>query len=512
MMLRLLLLLFLLPLNIFAQQFHGGIIAKLGDEPTMFPFGVASGDPRPERVMLWTKLFPRKTADALTVEWAVATDTLMDNVVASGQIVTDSASAFTVLTDATGLRAGTTYFYRFITGKDTSATGRTRTAPENPAALRFAVASCAHIQYGYYNGYALIAQRNDLDAVIHLGDYIYEKGASGTAIRPHIPPHEIFTLNDYRSRYAQYRLDTNLMEMHRLHPIIAIWDDHEFANNCFCDGAERHSEAVCGWDSRKSTARKAYFEWIPVMTAADSTIVRDLSFGPLADLFMIDGRLHRDPMVADFNDPARYDTSRTKLGRAQTARLTQWLAESKAQWKVLGNNVMFSPMDFGKFAKERQWNMDQWDGYVGDRNRIIDAIEENGVKNVVVITGDIHTAWAIELSRNPHDREVYDRRTGKGVFGAEFVAQSISSSNLDEMRSKLVGKVAASYTTAPKRNPHLRYANLIDHGYMLLDLDSERAKATWVYTQTLKKPTMKTRRSVSWELPSGGNRLQRSRR
>ena len=508
---RLLLLLFLLPMNILAQQFHEGIMAKLGNDAPLFPFGVASGDPRPDRVLLWTKLFPGKTESALTVEWAIAEDTLMASVVAGGKVTTDSSSAFTVMVDASGLKAGTTYFFHFITGNDTSATGRTRTAPKDPNALRFAVASCAHIQYGNYNGYALIAQRNDLDAVIHLGDYIYEGGARAEALHPHIPPYEIISLSDYRSRYAQYRLNSDLMEMHRLHPIIAIWDDHEFANNCHRDGAERHTAAKGSWEKRKSNARRAYFEWIPVMTASDSTIIRDFNFGGLADLFMLDGRLHRDPMVDSYDDPARYDTSRTKLGRDQTERLTRWLKDSKAKCKVLGNNVMMSPIDFGKFAKGRRWNMDQWDGYMGNRNRIFDAIEKHEVENVVVITGDIHTAWASELSRDPHDRNVYDRKTGKGVFGAEFVAQSISSSNLDEIQGKLVGKIAASYSKARKRNPQLRYVNLIDHGYMLLDLNSENAKATWVFTQTLKKPTLRTRRPVAWQLTSGDNSLQRTR-
>lgn len=475
----------------------------------MFPFGVASGDPQQTTLVIWSKLLPSDITAPVEVRWELAVDSIMAQVVASGSITTDAASAFTIHVTPEGLQPGSTYYYRFHANGHTSPTGRTRTAPQDPTELRFAVASCADFQAGHYNAYALIAARNDIDAVIHLGDYIYEGGVRPTAIRTHIPPYEIITLSDYRSRYAQYRLDKDLQEMHRLHPVIAIWDDHEIANNCHRDGAERHKESTCHWDTRKQDALQAYFEWIPVMHPEKRSITRQFSYGGLADLFMLDGRLHRDAPITDFLDPLRFDSARTKLGKEQADWLTTGLARSQARWKVIGNNVMFVPMFFGKVAKDRQWNMDGWDGFPAERSRIFDTLEANNIRNVVVITGDIHTAWAIDLARDPHNKQNYDRKTGRGALGAEFVVHSVSSRNLDEMQGRLVGKIAASYTKARKRNPHLHYANLIDHGYMLLHLDADKAEATWIYSATVKKPTMKTRRGRTYRLPFNGPKLQR---
>ncbi|MCF8256253.1 MAG: alkaline phosphatase D family protein [Flavobacteriales bacterium] len=487
--------------------FHQGIMERL-DEGEKFPFGVASGDPRQDRVVLWTKVVPTQIGSSVEVDWAIATDTNLTEVVGSGTVRTDSSSAFTVHLSATGLKAGTTYYYRFKTGEGISPTGRTRTAPDNPDRLRFAVASCSNYPAGYFNAYGLIAQQPDIDAVIHLGDYIYENGTQGAIGRGHIPPYEILTLSDYRSRYAQYRLDPDLLELHRLHPFIVIWDDHEIANNCYAQGAPRHDPKVCEWNARRLAAKRAYFEWLPVENPEKQSIVRSFNYGGLADLFMIDGRMEgRTPPIEDFKDPARFDPSRSMLGEGQTDWLTTGLRTSQARWKILGNNVMFSPMDFGKHAKERQRNMDGWDGYPTNRDRIFDTLQAHGIRDLIVITGDIHTAWGIELARDPHDPTVYDRKAGKGVVGAEFVTPSISSTNLDEQIGKFAAKFAAGYIKARKRNPHVRYANLMDHGFMLLELVADRASVRWIYSKSVKERTLRTRQGSAWHILHGGARL-----
>lgn len=491
--------------------FHPDIIG-LAEGKGLFPFGVASGDPRQEQVVLWTKVLPDDIGTRVEVSWEIALDTGLNTVVGSGIVVTDSSSAFTVHVTATGLDAGTAYFYRFGSGGEYSAVGRTRTAPKDPESLRFAVASCANLPAGYFNGYALIAQQEDIDAVIHLGDYIYEYGNRRAVVTGHIPPHDIVTLNDYRSRYAQYRLDPALMEAHRLHPFIVIWDDHETANNCYVEGAQNHSPAQCDWRDRMAVARRAYFEWMPVEDPQRQSIIRSFGYGGLADLFMIDGRLEgRTPPVDDFNDPSRFDTSRTMLGHEQTRWLTDGLRHSRARWKVIGNPVMFSVMDFGKMAKGQQRNMDGWDGYPANRDRIFDTLDAHGIRDVLVLTGDIHTAWGIELTRDPNDREVYHRRSGRGVAGAEFVTPSITSKNLDEMKGKLVARLAVGFLKSRRRNPHLRYVNLMDHGFMVLTLTGDRACSEWVFTRTVKERTLKTRRGRAMHIMHGGSRLRRGR-
>lgn len=491
--------------------FHSEIIDLARGTGSEFPFGVASGDPGPDRILLWTKVLPENLTDTVEVQWTIATDTLLKDVVGGGSLSTGAASAFTVQLEQQGLEPSTTYFYCFYTATDTSAIGRTRTAGTNDEDLRFVVASCANYQMGYFNAYRDIARQTDIDAVLFLGDYIYEYGTRDNAIRPHIPGHEILSLQDYRSRYAQYRLDPDLMEAHRLHPFITIWDDHEFANDSYVSGAQNHQQEEDDWEKRKENARKAFFEWIPVKRQPGTNrVYRYLSYGNMADLFMIDGRVEgRSDPIADYNDPLRYDTARTMLGAEQRQWLINGLENSQAHWRVLVNDVMFAPMDLGQIAKERRFNMDAWDGFVADRNSILDVVGADSVRNFVVVTGDIHTAWGIELTKEPTDATTYDRKTGMGLFGAEFVTPSISSPNLDEMRGKLAAKLSVPYIKNRKRNPHLHYLNTMDHGYMLVELTKDEAKATWIYVQSVKKPTDKLKRKLSWAFPYNGKGLER---
>lgn len=499
--------------NLSAQSiFHQDIINLAKAEETEFPFGVASGDPTPNSILLWTKVLSMTLDDSVMVGWQIATDALLKNVIANGAVSANPNSAYTVQVDVNELQPSTTYFYCFYTENDTSVIGRTKTASLDGEALKFAVASCSNYQYGYFMAYAHMAQQNDLDAVLFLGDYIYEYGPRADGNRTHIPPREIISLEDYRSRYAQYRLDSNLREVHRLHPFITIWDDHEIANNSYAGGAGNHQNEEGDWETRKANALQAFYEWIPVRRkSTESGLFRSLSYGNMAELFMIDGRVEgRSEPVLDYNDPLRYDTIRTMLGAAQRNWLLQRISNSKAKWRVLVNDVMFAPMDLGKFAGDRRFNMDAWDGYEGDRNRIFDVLEKDTLRNLIVVTGDIHTAWAIELTRNPGNRDVYQRRTGKGVWGAEFVVPSISSPNLDEAFNGTVADLAVPYIKGLKRNKHLRYLNSKDHGYFILELNEEEAKASWIYVKDIQKPELKIKRKRAWAFPYNGKHLKKT--
>lgn len=491
--------------------FHPDIIKLAKATKSQFPFGVASGDPEPNSVVLWTKVFTEELTDTIKVNWIVATDTTLKNVVGGGALSADASSAFSVQIEQQGLEPSTTYFYCFYTNADSSCIGRTKTASVNGQSLRFAVASCAYYERGFFNAYGHMAQRNDIDAVIFLGDYIYEYGARPNMARTHIPSTEILTLEDYRSRYAQYRLDSNLQEAHRLHPFITIWDDHEFANNTYVDGAQNHQQEEDDWEKRKAIGRQAFFEWIPIRRQpATNKLYRQLRYGNMAQLFMIDGRVEgRNVPLQDFTDSLRYDTARTMLGATQRDWLLNGIANSDAHWRVLVNDVMFAPMDLGKIAGDRRFNMDAWDGYEGDRSRILDVVEQDSVRNLVVITGDIHTAWGIDIIRKPKDRKTYSRKTGKGIIGAEFVTPSISSSNLDEMRGKLTAKLSVPYLKGLKNNRHLHFLNTMDHGYMLLELTQQEAKTTWIFMKSILKPSFETKRLRSWAFPHNGTGLER---
>lgn len=481
-------------------------------EGNLFPFGVASGDPSASSVVLWTKLNVNTVAEE-TVSWEIAEDTALQKVVSRGVYTAQYGTAFTVKVVVDNLQPGKTYFYRFSAQDKFSPIGRTKTAPTNEAsALGFAVVSCNNYQHGYFNVYRLIANRNDIDAVIHLGDYIYEYGVNTSGkkpqVRDHIPAHEIVSLQDYRSRYAQYRLDDDLQEAHRLHPFIVIWDDHEFANNTYKDGAQNHQQKEGEWDERKQRARQVYFEWLPLADNDSQSIIRKLSYGNLADVFMLDERVEaRDKQLGHPTELSTASASRTMIGKTQAEWLMQGLVDSKAKWKVMGNQVMFSELDLHKLSKKYARNLDAWDGYPIERNKLLDDMYAYNLKNILILTGDIHTSFAFDLVRNPQDKASYNRKTGKGVIGAELVTPSVSSSNLDERIPRGLAKMVGGLVKGKKTNPHMKFNNLVDHGFVYLRLTSQDAQATWIYCKTVKKHVFTTRKSKSLQTNFDNNKL-----
>ena len=495
-----------------AQSFFAKEIDALLD-PSLKPFyfSVASGDPHQTDVIIWTKVW-NETNASVTVRWEVAVDTLMQHIVAVGQVTTDTTSANTVKVTVKELMPNTTYFYRFNTGGVFSPIGRTKTAPVDAEQLKFAVVSCSNYSHGYFNAYRLIASRNDISAVIHLGDYIYEYGADhnkkNKTVREHIPAHEILKLQDYRSRYAQYRLDKDLQEAHRLHPFITEWDDHEFANDTYKDGAKNHNTNEGDWSAREAIAKKVYFEWLPITDNAKNTVIRKLNYGNLAELFMLDGRTEgRCKQVESPYDTMLTCTTRTMLGKEQSDWLTSGIQNSTALWKVVANQVVFSELDAHQLTKKYSINPDAWDGYPEERKEILDSFYLHKVKNVVIVTGDIHLAWAFDLVQSPKNKQRYNAKTGEGVIGAEFVVPSVSSNGLGEKFPRGLCNLIGSIIKHKSTNPHLRFQNLVDHGFVLLDLNKQRANATWLFCKTVKKKTEKHKQKNSWSTKYNENRL-----
>jgi alkaline phosphatase D len=484
---------------------------------TPFCFGVASGDPYTNSVVIWTKIIS-ESVEKESVHWEVATDTSMQRVVQSGVISTDRSSAFTVKADVQNLEPGMTYFYRFQHKDRYSPIGRTKTAPAgNPSRLSFAVVSCADYQAGYFNAFGDIARRNDLDAVVHLGDYIYEYGPWRQGrkrmlkkqYRHHIPDKTCTTLQDYRTRYGQYRTDRQLQEAHRLHPFIVIWDDHEVANNSNVSGTDGNPAGGEAWEQRKAEGRQAYFEWLPIRENPDRSIIRSFSYGNLADMWMLDGRLEgRSPQARGKEDPAWQSPNRHMLGETQTDWLLKGIKNSTARWKIIGNQVIFSPLNDSKvFDRRPSIAMDRWDGYPAERQHIFDFFSQHQLKNIVVITGDVHTSWAFELTGNPSDPNAYDPKTGKGVMGAEFVSPSVTSFNFDEVVPKIIVAEAKRRFKKHKNNPHLRYLDLTHHGYMTLTLTPGRAQADWFFIKRKDKVDDRVRHRASRFIPFNGTQV-----
>lgn len=443
---------------------EGGGDPEPEPESPLFVHGVASGDPLPDAVILWTRV----TTDGggpVDVTWRVATDPALEDEVATGTVTTDASRDFTVKVDVTGLAAGTTYYYRFEVGDERSARGRTRTAPTGAVdRLRIGVVSCASYAHGYFHVYGAIAEQADLDLVVHLGDYIYEyaDGEYGD-VRTYDPPHEIVALDDYRRRYAHYRKDALLKAAHRQHPFVAVWDDHETANNSYPDGAENHDPSTEGaWADRKAAAIQAYAEWMPIRDQADPLqIWRSFRYGDLVDLLMLDTRLWgRSPQAPSNSDPSIEDEERTLLGDDQEAWLGEQLRTSTARWRLIGQQVMM-----GRLAQFL--NVDQWDGYPAARQRFYDVVESEGVGDVVVLTGDIHSSWAMDLARDPEGG--YDPATGAGSIAVEFVVPAVTSPGLG----------LAIGDALEVENPWMKFVDTDRRGYVVLDVTPERVQAAY---------------------------------
>ncbi|MFI5896744.1 alkaline phosphatase D family protein [Actinoplanes sp. NPDC051513] len=415
-----------------------------------FSLGVASGEPAPDNVVLWTRLAPSPLdADGhggmpsgdVPVQWEVSENESFGTTVSAGTVTARYADAHAVHAVAGGLRADAEYHYRFRAQGHISPVGRTRTAPAAGDAgreLTFLFASCANFEAGYFTAYRRMAEER-ADLVLHLGDYIYEGGPKPGHVRQHLGP-EILTLADYRRRYGQYKTDPDLQAAHAAAPWLVVPDDHDVEDDFA--GTERLDNipalSASQWAARRSAAYQAYREHLPLRPG--SRLYRRIRWGRLATFHMLDTRQFRDRQAcgglwkacADANRPGRSIT-----GSAQEAWLLDGLAQKQGAWDFLAQQVFFAR----QVTARGMANMDAWDGYRASRDRIQRGWVERGVRNPVVLTGDIHTAWANNLKADYAD-------PGSATVGTELVCTSITSR----------GDGAAS-TTVPNAasNPHLRF-------------------------------------------------------
>jgi alkaline phosphatase D len=476
-----------------------------------FRHGVASGDPLADRVILWTRVTPpnEAAAAAIDVRWRVATDEGLSQVVAQGMARTGGERDFTVKVDAGGLQAGRPYYYVFEADGDRSPVGRTRTLPAGAVdRVRLASVCCSNYPAGYFNVYRCVANRDDLDAVVHVGDYIYEfangvYGDGSGLLRIPEPRKEAVTLSDYRIRYATYRSDPDLQEAHRRHPFIVVWDDHELTNNAWRDGAANHNpdQGEGDWPTRRAAAYRAYLEWMPIREFAGSDIhlYRSFRFGTLIDLVMLDTRGLRDRQVEISDLAGLVNPGRSILGAAQEEWLFNELRASQRAgtgWRLLGQQVMFSRIaqpERGAFIS------DTWEGYQAARDRVFDFLAAERVQDVAILSGDIHSSWAFDLPRNPFDG--YDRG-GKGSLAVEMLTPAISSAPLftdPAIRDRSVLLRALL--------PHLKFLDGESNGYVLLDITRAQLRGEWYFVPGVMERSAAEKRGAAFVCERGSAHL-----
>lgn len=525
------------------------------DPDLAFTHGVASGDPLADRVILWTRV-TTDAAGSTELRWEVASDAGFATIVASGSASTDASRNHTVKVDATGLQPNTRYWYRFSAGDHRSPVGRTKTLPTGSVQqVRLAVFSCANYPTGYFNVYAEAAKRNDLDATVHLGDYLYEYARGGYASedaaalgREVQPAGEILSLADYRRRHAQYKTDPDAQALHAAAPMIAVWDDHEIANDAWRNGAENHQPATEGdFAARRAAALQAYHEWMPTRVGADASLIyRSFDFGNLVSLHMLDTRLvGRDEQLdyADYFTPTGFDAAgftaavadpqRQLLGATQTAWLQQRLAASTATWQVLGQQVLMGRMNipapilqeatapgtgvtvsqYAAIVAKAQtnpasltpteqailaqpsipYNLDAWDGYAVAREAVLGTARQLD-KNLVVLSGDTHNAWASDLLD-----------INGNQVGVEFATSSVSSPGFEEyLPGEEPATLAASLT---QLIGPLQYCDTARRGFMLLTATTAECRADWVYVDTIaSRSYVATSNAALKVLPGAANR------
>lgn len=504
-----------------------------------FAHGVASGDPLSDGVMLWTRATPEGAPPRLALAWELSADENFGRVLRSGTVQAEASRDYTVKIDVRELQPGGTYYYRFRSATGQSSSGRTKTLPTaGVAAVRLAVMSCSNYPAGYFHAYREASRIENLDAFVHLGDYIYEYGAGGYAseraealgrLYPEDNDGELYSLTDYRRRYALYRSDADLQAMHAAAPCIAVWDDHEVANDAWRDGAENHSADEGDFAARKLAALQAWYEWLPVRPPAgeqSEQIYRSFDFGGLLALHMLDTRIiARDRQLdyADYRDPqsgqmdaegfaadlSRAD--RSLLGDSQLAWLGAQLAGSEAPWQLLGQQVLMgrmlmpadvlaaeayrdipprleelvvlksrlqageaiSPEARARLQRVTPYNLDAWDGYPAEREKLY-ALAQRVGKRLVSLAGDTHNAWYSELT---------DRK-GNAV-GIELATSSVTSPGMEtyfQMDSASAERLAQGLTLLID---DLQYCNLHQRGYLTVTATATELQAQWTFLDSV---------------------------
>ncbi len=480
--------------------------APAGRDP--FTLGVASGYPRPHGFVLWTRLAPEPLAAdggmppaPVPVAWEVGADETFARILARGEAIALPERAHAVHVEVGGLEPGRWYYYRFRTGDGVSPVGRTRTAPEGGVSrLVLAFASCQHYEHGHYAAYRHMAAE-PLDLVVHLGDYIYEySGLAGNKVRSH-GAGEALTLEDYRRRYALYRLDPALQAAHAAFPWLVTWDDHEVDNDYAGDRSQDGDPREV-FLARRAAAYQAYYEHMPLPRTAEPSgptlrLYTQASFGPLARVFVLDGRQYRDPQpcpgpwrsggrTVDKEDcPERWDPARTMLGWHQERWLREGLQRTRARWNLIAQQTMMAQADRRPGPGQAFWT-DNWDGYPAARRRLLETLAAEGVSNPLVLSGDIH-AFAVSDLKIDFD----DPKSAR--VASELVTTSISSRGFSWRRIQEM----------VENNPHIQFADSRFRGYTVLELTPERAVARLRALQDVTNPESPLRTLAEFAVENG---------
>ena len=472
-----------------------------------FTLGVASGDPTHDGVVLWTRLAPEPLkgdaiADPVDVTWELADDPAMRRIVKQGRATAAPAAAHSVHVEVDGLDANRWYWYRFHAGAATSPIGRTKTLPrsnDDVNRLRFAFASCQHYETGFFTAYRHMCTE-DLDVVFHLGDYIYEGPGRENTIRRHHGP-ELTTLQHYRDRYAQYRLDPDLQAAHASFPWIVTTDDHEVDNN-YAGEISENNDPRDVFLARRAAAYQAYYEHMPLRRRAipsgpNIQLYRQFSYGQLASFFVLDTRQYRsDQPCGDLTRvpcPGTADPAATLLGAAQERWLFEGLDRSRRRWNVMPQQVMVARVDQFPGAEERV-SMDQWSGYDAGRTRLLEQFARRRAPNPIVLTGDIHSNWVNDLK--------VDFRDAKApAVGTEFVGTSITSGGDGvDLPERLVGVMS--------ENPFVRFYNG-QRGYVSCSVTPQRWQTDFQVVDFVTKKESPRRTRASFVVEDGRPGAQR---
>jgi alkaline phosphatase D len=475
------------------------------DDP--FKLGVASGDPLPDGVVLWTRLAPDPLNGGgmpprnVPVRWEVAADAGFRKVVRRGTVIATPELGHSAHPEVRGLEPGREYWYRFKVGPEVSPIGRTKTAPALGAPLdrlNFAYASCQDYQAGYYAAYANMA-REDLDLVVHLGDYIYEGGVNPQAIRLHDGPEPV-TLTGYRNRYALYKSDPDLQAAHAAFPWALTLDDHEVDNDWADeDPQDPQLQSREEFLRRRAAAFQAYYEHQPLRSSSipsgpDMRLYRAFGYGDLARFNVLDTRQYRDDHACDENGryggqqiencAERVDPARSMLGFEQERWLYDGFGDSQARWNVLAQQVIMFKLD-EKVGPGESYFSDNWNGYAAARDRLIGALSERRISNPVVLTGDVHSYWVSDLKANFDD-------PGSATVGTEFVGTSISTPG-----------TPPSLVTRLPENPHIKYYESRFRGYVRCSVERERWTTDFRVVDTVANRNAPARTLSSWVVENG---------
>ncbi len=474
-----------------------------------FSLGVASGDPLPNSVVLWTRLAPNPlngggmTRQNVRVRWQIAADENMRQVVRVGTTIATPELAHSVHVDVRGLQPDKWYWYQFKVGNELSPIGRTRTAParrDRIASFRFAFANCQDWQNGYYPAYRHLAEE-DVDLVVHLGDYIYEYGPQTGGPRQHNSP-EIVTLADYRNRHALYKTDLNLQAAHAAFPWIVTWDDHEVENN-YAGLIPEDNQSQQEFLRRRANAYQAYYEHMPLRRSSlpqgpNLQLYRRFTFGDLAQFNVLDTRQYRTdqpcndglkPRCTEALDPAA-----TMTGTEQEQWLLRGLDKSPARWNVIAQQTMMAEYDFDARPSAEVFNMDQWDGYVAARARLLTFLNQRRPSNPIVLTGDIHSSWV-------HDLKLDFSNPASPTVGTEFVGTSITS----DFPAQFIAPVRAALPD----NPHTKFFDGAFRGYVRCNLTRDRWQSDYRVVSTILDPNASISTSASFVVENGQPGAQR---